>query len=284
MSHIHEVRRYDGKGNLIGVISPEECQQRYWAEFGDMTTQQHTPETISNMGTVLVRPIVKRTREMTCVQCGKKFMGTSRSKFCTYTGATPAENNCKLAHYRAKTAANRAKVKPKECVMCKRSFLPIQGQFRKFCRNPCTHELLIKSQQLPPKEYDCISCGKKFMSVKKRGYAKYCQNPCTPTKNAIRRAKAKKRWAEVREMVSQGKPMIAKTCSLCEKDFLTHKKNRVYCGDPCSDNEAKRLGRATVLCKLCKDPIESGKPHQKYCQKPCNYELYHAQMRRNLLS
>lgn len=234
MSHIHEVRRYDGKGNLIGVISPEECQQRYWQEFTGMTEQRHTPESIKNLGTILVRkPVVKRTREMTCVQCGKKFMGTSRSKFCTYTAVTPASENCKLAYYRAKTASKWTKLKPGTCVMCKREFMLTRGKFRKFCRNPCTHELLIKSKQLPPKEYDCISCGQKFMSVKKRGYAKYCHNPCTPAKNAIRRAKNKERWAKVKEMVSNGKPVMTKTCSLCEKEFLTHKKNRIYCGDPC---------------------------------------------------
>jgi|APSaa5957512535_1039671.scaffolds.fasta_scaffold28621_4 hypothetical protein len=282
MSYMHEVRRYDGEGKLIETISPAEVKRRYWAEFVDLSEQEHTPESLANVGTISIRNgIVRKKSGRVCAHCGKSFLGGPRAKFCPFV---PEGGNCKSRYYQAEAAKKRDALPPIKCKMCGKDFKAVRGTYRKFCHDPCTHHLLIESRRPAPRDYDCLSCGKAFKSVKRRGFAKYCHAPCTPDNNEQRRVAARNRRRVLKAELARGLKMIDKICSLCEKPFKTHKKNRIYCGEPCSDSESKKVGRAEYLCKLCREPMKQGTVNRKYCGEPCNYELYHAQLRRDAVS
>ena len=268
---------YDGKGNIKQEISAQDADRLYWSEFSNLTEQVYAPGAIVTVG-----QIVRKKRVMKCLHCKKDFLGNSRAKFCPYTALTSAEDNCKQSFYREKAGIKRGNREPVECKMCKKMFICGTGNIRKYCHAPCTSAIMIKSKQPAPRDYACVSCGEMFKSVKRRSFAKYCHNPCNPKNTEKRRDEAKERRRIAKVVPCKEIVIVEKKCSLCEEPFKTHKKNRIYCWNPCPADSSAEGNRVSVSCKMCKEIFLASRNGRIYCNLPCNYESHQAQIKRDL--
>ena len=83
---IHEIKRYDGEGNLIGVVSKDECRKDFWRQLDiDANTgfrngsskplRQYTAG--EKRGPMVLGPFTvnKKKHNCTCIECGAKFLG-----------------------------------------------------------------------------------------------------------------------------------------------------------------------------------------------------------------
>jgi hypothetical protein len=235
---IYEMRVYDKDDNLKATVSAELCNKIYWSEFHCMTEQVHTPESLSALGGIVIhKPIVRRTREMECTHCHKKFMGNSRSRFCTYTAVTPPEENCKLMHYKAKALAKRKNYPPKPCGLCSKSFTP-KSSIAKFCLLPCTTALYRQHMTPKTKKMKCRMCGGKFTRVTSSGYARYCQNPCTSRLNAKANYKSQS-------------TMKKKACQTCKTFYKPRSNRQRFCRKECVVALERKYPRFDITRNRC---------------------------------
>ena len=91
---IHEVKRYDGEGNLLGVISEKDCRRDFWrqldidADSGERSGEMKLLKTFGEedaRGPIVLGPYRANKKKIpgTCLNCGKNFMGKSSQKFCS---------------------------------------------------------------------------------------------------------------------------------------------------------------------------------------------------------
>jgi uncharacterized Zn-finger protein len=130
---IYEVRRYDGKGNLIETISPKELEKRYWKEFGKI---KEIPEAkladMNNTGMFhLIMPLASNHAEKHCLYCGEKFVPPRHrpeAKYCTKPNVKDSEQ-CRRIHYRERHLKPQSK---KTCEYCGTAFLT-KRVWQRFC-------------------------------------------------------------------------------------------------------------------------------------------------------
>lgn len=130
---IYEVRRYDGKGNLIETISPEELEKRYWKNFGKSKV---IPEAkLAELNTTgmfhLIMPLESNHPEKDCLYCGKKFVPPRHkpeAKYCTKPDVSDSEQ-CRRLHYLKRS--RRPQV-GKTCEYCGSEFVT-RRIWQRFC-------------------------------------------------------------------------------------------------------------------------------------------------------
>ena len=69
---MHEVRRYDGEGNLIETISSEEVKKKFWADLKVVPEiSEEVAKTKPNSGIYhLIAPLQRKGAEKKCACCG----------------------------------------------------------------------------------------------------------------------------------------------------------------------------------------------------------------------
>ena len=124
---IHEVKRYDGEGKLIGVISEKECRRDFWrqldidADSGDRNGEMKLLKKFGAddaRGPLVLGPYRANQKKIpgVCIQCGKDFMGKYAQKFCSDISGSEARDNCRNIHYKmVKAKTHRATLPPKPC-------------------------------------------------------------------------------------------------------------------------------------------------------------------------
>jgi hypothetical protein len=177
---MHQMKRFDSQGNLIEVVTAQECTKSFWREFENITLQVHSEESLKNLAGLPIPPTKNRFKhENICNWCKNKFMGRRGQKYCPRRdyGFLAEKDQC---HYKAnlkKKELQRAALPPKACNLCG-GFFNASLYHHKFCHNPCTPELARVKNKKPPTTYTCVLCEEKFQSRRPRRYAKYCHNPC----------------------------------------------------------------------------------------------------------
>jgi hypothetical protein len=172
---MHEVRRFDGDGNLLEVVPPEKCLELFWESMKmGIKVKRHSKEDLKNLGGINVPHIRMTNRtEKFCIYCKKPYMGRATQIFCPQDWNLASKDWCRNKHYALKK--RRGIYKPKPCKGCGKEFTP-KAKGNVFCHKPCTtHRGLAK----PKKTYKCIMCGDKFLSHLPRKQALYCHKPCT---------------------------------------------------------------------------------------------------------
>ena len=187
---IHEVKRYDGDGNLIGVVSTKECRKDFWrqlnidAETGEQNgsskpLRRYEPDEKNRM---ILGPYTANQKkyECTCIECGAKFLGKFEQKYCSDVVGREVKFNCRNIAYRRKALKQRVKkIISKPCALCGKIFNAKYDNREKYCHNPCSWQVANYGESVTHK-YNCMVCDKEFESTKTRAWAKYCHNPCTP--------------------------------------------------------------------------------------------------------
>ena len=178
---MHEVKRYDGKGNLIEVISAEQCLKKFWENFSfapEITEEQIQKNTRFNSHGLfhLITRVKQNGIKKTCKHCGRVFIPSCpyklKAKYCFKPGV-PANQQCRRLAYREKIKKNQRNV---ICAVCKKPF-KTHKKNAKYCRNPeCNRSTLAFMQTAGGRYINCHFCGVEF-KTKLPGNQKYCVMP-----------------------------------------------------------------------------------------------------------
>jgi len=57
---MHQMKRFDSQGNLIEVVTAQECTKSFWREFEDISLQVHSEESLKNLAGLPIPPTKKR--------------------------------------------------------------------------------------------------------------------------------------------------------------------------------------------------------------------------------
>jgi hypothetical protein len=176
---MHEVRRYDGEGNLIETISAEEVKKKFWQDLIDTPEiSEEAAKSKQNSGIYhLITPLQRKGPEKKCAFCGEAFVPPRhkpQAKFCFKPGVRELDQ-CRRLDYREKQLKPKV---PVQCAVCGESFLSANRR-AKFCPKPdCNHNALGKLERarrggLPR---SCRRCGKGFKAM--IGNQQYCGTDC----------------------------------------------------------------------------------------------------------
>jgi len=150
---MHEVKRYDGQGNLIEVISTKTLTKELWASLDNPPQNRRT----------------RVTNQCEWHLCKKNFhppRHQPRTKFCS--------KKCRQANYRKKILLPQ---KAYRCLLCLKPGHTSRIKQR-FCNNPCTREMYRKVERHADggRKVHCHYCGGEFQAVR-AGNQKYCVMP-----------------------------------------------------------------------------------------------------------
>ena len=162
---MHEVRRFDGKGNLIETIPGDELNNRFW----DNMKNKKAPN-----------PAAAKPRNKICANCGELFTvprASPRTKFCHKPGVKESQQ-CRRIDYRKRHAKKNPKIK-KKCQLCGAGFETVNPRV-KFCRaegcNSNAFEKLQRARRGGVKRA-CKWCGTSFQAG--MGNQQFCQKECS---------------------------------------------------------------------------------------------------------
>lgn len=228
---MHEMKVYDGHGNLKETVPADKCLEQFWSEFEDVSLQVHDEVSLKASAGVIFPGQNKPTRsDMVCVFCKKTYTGVLKSKFCPDRSGAETKDHCRNKHY----ARLRAAVihPPRPCVRCNKMFTPTRGGSQKLCRKPCDKRLAVTKTYT----YKCVLCFADFESHLPRKLAKYCHKPCTRTLMVKKRSRKSKEGAS------------GKVCLGCGDNIEHLHKGRVFCGSPCdSGRYEKKLNEQSLV-------------------------------------
>ena len=213
---MHEMKVYDGQGNLKETVTADKCLEQFWREFEEVTLQKHDETTLKAISGLLIPGQNRAGRtEMACRYCKKLYLGTLRSKFCPDKIGVEDKYQCRNMYYHSIRACTV--YKDKLCVKCNKPYTP-RNSSQKLCNNPCVSE--HKKAKLH--SYTCIVCSITFQSRMPRKMAQYCHKPCN------RQIMIKKRNAKSKVGLDE------KCCVSCGCSLEHLHGRRIYCGDPCN--------------------------------------------------
>lgn len=175
---MYEVKRYDGQGNLIEVVSAEVCRGKFWAQFGEgLTIPKLDIENHANTQGMfhLVPKVENILPEKPCAHCGRMFQppkNKKNAKFC-FKPELGEMQQCRRLAYREKT------LKPKReviCAVCEKPFMTPKSN-AKYCPDPeCNRNSLTVRQNAGGRFITCHYCGFRF-KASHTGNQKYCIMP-----------------------------------------------------------------------------------------------------------
>ena len=175
---MYEVKRYDGKGNLIEVISAKKCQDLFWNQFGvpPEITEEKIKENNQSHGMFHLITTFQRSRvKKKCEHCGVLFQPPRTKKAARYCfkPGVPEAQQCR------KLAAREKTLKPKReviCAVCEKPFMTPKSN-AKYCPDPqCNRNTLTVIQNAGGRYVKCHYCGFKF-KASHTGNQKYCVMP-----------------------------------------------------------------------------------------------------------
>jgi hypothetical protein len=155
---MHEVKRYDGQGNLIEIISVKTLNKELWASIDNPL---QTRKAAIERGRV--------TNQCEWHLCKKNFHPPGHrpdTKFCS--------KKCRQANYQKKILLPQ---KAYLCLLCLKPGYTARRKQR-FCNNPCTRKLFQKVERHADggRKTHCHYCGGKFQAGR-AGNQKYCVMP-----------------------------------------------------------------------------------------------------------
>ena len=176
---MHETKRYDGKGNLIEIISAEKCQITFWQNFGGGPIGIPANEidiNNSNSGQFQLMTRLKNTLpKQACAHCKEMFqppIHSKKAKYCLKPGVADTMQ-CRRLAYRLRLLKPKRKV---VCGVCSVTFETSKTNAR-FCRKPdCNRNTLSVRENALGRAVNCHHCGAEFMACH-TGNQKYCVMP-----------------------------------------------------------------------------------------------------------
>ena len=175
---MYEVKRYDGDGKLIEVVSPEKCLANFWKNFDgamEIPEAKISQKIGSGMFHLITR--VERTGPTkACQHCGDSFVPPRhkpQTKFCWKPGKIDSMQ-CRALNYRERN------LKPqidKNCEVCGTVFKTAHKRHR-FCESPkCNRRSYDKKVRKKTNGLFkvCKYCGFEFWA--KTGNHQYCILP-----------------------------------------------------------------------------------------------------------
>jgi len=176
---MHETKRYDGKGNLIEVISAEECRTTFWQNFGGVPIGIPINEiniNTSNSGQFqLMTRLKNRLPLKKCAYCKQMFqppIHSKTSKYCLKPGVADTMQ-CRRRAYRKKI------MKPSRTIVCDFCFETFQTSKTnaRFCKKTgCNRNTLTVRQNAKGRSVNCQFCEAEF-TASHTGNQKYCVMP-----------------------------------------------------------------------------------------------------------
>lgn len=130
-----------------------------------------------------------------------------------------------------------------KCEFCGKEFEP-QGNRnlsrRRFCSKKCYTDFWYYRETKPKikrtlktvEPRKCITCGNEFTPDVNHINAKTCSRKCSSLYQ--RKKRSEERWKKTLEKLS-----IPKTCPVCEKEFVPHHWQQVFCSDECRTEDSK---------------------------------------------
>jgi len=174
---MYEIKRFDGEGNLIEVISAEKCWKTFWSEFGAPKIPTHQLETRVNVRGIshLIKKVNRALPFRQCRYCKRMFQPPKHKKATLYC-YQPALGEMQQCRRLAKR--ERVLKKPVEvmCAVCNTPFMTPKSN-AKFCRDPkCNRNALAVRKNAGGRFVNCHHCGIKF-KARHTGNQKYCVMP-----------------------------------------------------------------------------------------------------------
>ena len=175
---MHEMKIYDGKGNLIEVVSAAKCSAKLWASFGIVPAiaeedigKNNQAHGMFHLMTTVKRPGIDKK----CAHCGTIFQAPKHkkaAKYCSKPGV-PEMQQCRRLAYRQKI------IKPKWEVLCALCETPFQTSRAnaKFCSNKqCNSNNYTVHHNAKGRMMNCHYCQGEF-KASQAGNSKYCIMP-----------------------------------------------------------------------------------------------------------
>ena len=176
---MHEVKRYDGKGNLIEVISAQKCWELFWHSFGtslEISEEYISKNTQSHGMFNLITKVKQHGAPRKCEFCNTLFQPPRTKKAARYCFKpnVPEAQQCRKLAARKKTLKPRREV---ICAVCKTPFMTPKSNAR-YCPDPkCNRNTLSMIQNAGGRYVKCQFCGTKF-KASHEGNQKYCKYQC----------------------------------------------------------------------------------------------------------
>jgi uncharacterized Zn-finger protein len=175
---MYETKRYDGKGNLIEVISAEKCLKKFWDNFGfgSEITEEQIEKNDQSHGMFHLITTVQRSRvKKTCEYCGTVFHPPRHKKaarYCTKPGILESQQ-CRRLAYREKHMKPEREI---VCAYCDTPFMSNKANARFCAKSKCNSNNYKVRENAKGRVMGCHYCGSEF-KASHTGNSKYCILP-----------------------------------------------------------------------------------------------------------